>query len=86
MEKLTSSAVWFRKSKTDECVFYGGGGMYILYNDASILAGPYEEGLKYIVFYIKASGLDTNAEGDIEDLLVVNIDKVESETYHITHP
>ena len=34
--KLTISAVRFRKSKIDECVFYWGEIMYVIYTDYSI--------------------------------------------------
>ena len=43
VEKLTSSAVGFRKSKVDECVFYRGEIINILYNKYSILKVPDEE-------------------------------------------
>ena len=35
--------VGFTQSKIDECVFYKGSMIYILYTDDSILAGPNRE-------------------------------------------
>jgi hypothetical protein len=32
--------VKFQQSKVDECVFYRGNAIYVLYTDDSILAGP----------------------------------------------
>ena len=30
----------FTQSRVDECVFYGGKSLYVVYTDDSILAGP----------------------------------------------
>ena len=77
VEKLTSPEVGFRQSKYDECVFYKGKAVYMLYTDDSILAGPDEAELRDIVESIKSTGLDITEEGDLEDFLGVNIDKVD---------
>ena len=42
-----------------------------------------EEEIRQIVYYINAAGLDITEEEYIKDLIGVNIDKVDSETYHI---
>ena len=44
--KLPSLAVEFRKNKINECVFYCGKTMYILYTADYILAVPDEEELR----------------------------------------
>ena len=76
MEKLTSSAVIFRQSKIDGCVFYWG--KIILYTDDYILAGTYAEGLMKIVADIKVAGLDITEEIDIKYFLGVNIENMYS--------
>ena len=86
VEKLTSPEVGFRQSKYDECVFYKGKAVYMLYTDDSILAGPDEAELRDIVESIRSTGLDITEEGDLEDFLGVNIDKVDEETYHLSQP
>ena len=43
----------------------------------------YDDKIIQILSAIKAEGLDITEEGDIEDFLGVNIDKVDSETYHL---
>ena len=83
MGKLTISTVGFRQIKIDDPVFYQGESMYILYTDDYILAGPDEEEIRQTIADIKATGLDITEEGDIEDFLVVNIEKVDSDTYHM---
>ena len=56
----------------------------ILYTYYSILAGPEEEELRHIVADIKTAGLDITEEVDIQDFLRFRIDKVDSETYHLS--
>ena len=41
-KKLTEELV-FERSQVDECVFYRGKTIYVLYTDDSILAGPDQE-------------------------------------------
>jgi Reverse transcriptase (RNA-dependent DNA polymerase) len=40
LRKKLIKEVGFTQSKVDECVFYKGKVMYVLYTDDSILAGP----------------------------------------------
>ena len=65
MYKLTSLEVGFSLINIDECMFYLGGSIYILYTYDSFLEGPDEEELRQIISDIKVSVLDTNEEGDI---------------------
>ena len=58
MGKLTSSVDGFKKSKVDECVFYQGKTIYILYSDNYIMEGPDEEYLRPILAGIKVAGMD----------------------------
>ena len=85
VEKLVHK-VGFTQSAHDECVFYRGNVMYVLYTDDSILAGPDREELKQVIADIQAAGLDVTEEGDIEDFLGVNIDKVDEDTFHLSQP
>ena len=59
----------FTQSKVDECVFYRGQTIYMLYTDDSILAGPSEDEINQIIKDIKKTGLDVTDEGDIQDFL-----------------
>jgi len=56
VDKLKS--IGFIQSEHDECVFYKGKAMYVLYTDDSILAGPDEEELESIYQEMKGTGLD----------------------------
>ena len=54
-DKLVNK-VGFVQSKIDECIFYKGSVVYVLYTDDSILAGPDEKEIQKIVQEIKDSG------------------------------
>jgi hypothetical protein len=82
-EKLES--VGFKRSDFDECVFYKGSCMYVLYTDDSILAGPDKDELDQIIKQLQAAQLGITDEGDIADFLGVNITRVGDE-FHLTQP
>lgn len=76
----------FVQSKTDECVFYRGSTMYVLYTDDSILAGPDEAEINQIIKEMKKVKLDITVEGGLEDFLGINIDRKKDGTIHLTQP
>ncbi len=76
----------FTQSKIDECVFYRGKTMYTLYTDDSILAGPDEKEIDKIILDLQAAKLDITDEGDLEDFLGVQIERMEDGTIHLTQP
>ena len=75
----------FKKSDVDECVFYRGKVMYVLYTDDSILAGPDLDEVERAIADIDAK-LKITVEGDIEDFLGVHIDRKPDGTVHLTQP
>ena len=77
----------FRQSEIDECLFYKGKTMYVLYTDDSILAGPDDQELDDIIRQIAEAGLDiTEEENGLEDFLGVNITEAPEGGYHLTQP
>ncbi|CAJ1959006.1 unnamed protein product [Cylindrotheca closterium] len=78
--------VGFKQSEVDECVFYRGSVMYVLYTDDSLLAGPDLKEVEQAIEDIKAAKLDITIEGDIQDFLGVNIERKEDGTIHLTQP
>jgi hypothetical protein len=86
VSKLTSPQIGFVQSKYDECVFYHGNAMSVLFTDESILARPDEEELTNIINRIKAVGLDITEEGDLEDFLGINIDRRADDSYNLSQP
>jgi len=85
VNKLVNQA-GFKQSEHDKCVFHRGNIMHVLCTDDSILAGPDKDELKQVIADIKSAGLDVTEEGDIEDFLGVNIDRVDDDTCHLSQP
>jgi len=77
--------IGFQRSAFDECVFYKGKCMYVLYTDDSILAGPDEQELEQILEQIEAAKLGITDEGDVADFLGVHIERKDGE-FHLTQP
>ena len=77
--------IGFARSDFDECVFYKGTCMYVLYTDDSILAGPNEEELSRVLKEIEDAELGITDEGEVADFLGVHIRK-EGDEYHLTQP
>jgi hypothetical protein len=86
VSKLTSNAIGFTQSSIDECVFYQGRSMYVLYIDDSILAGPDESELNQIIEDMKKAGLKLTVEDDISNFLKVQIERKTDGTIHMAQP
>jgi hypothetical protein len=86
LSKKLIEEVGFTQSKVDECVFYKGSVMYILYTDDSILAGPNRAEIDAVIEAIRKAKLNITVEGDIQDFLGINIDRKEDGTIHLTQP
>ena len=81
-KKLES--VGFQVSDHDECVFYKGKALYVLYTDDSILVGPDEDELNAILKQIESTGLALTSEDGIDDFLGVHIERKPDGTIHMT--
>ena len=95
--KKDSGRVWFQhlkkrlervgfvQSQIDECMFFKGKMVYVLYTDDSILAGPDKDELNETVRQMKEEAeLDLTVDGDLSDFLGVNIDRREDGTISLT--
>jgi hypothetical protein len=84
--KLTEE-LGFKQSKVDECVYYRGKTLYVLYTDDSLLAGPDENEIQQIIDELQTkSMLSITVEGDLADFLGVSIERKEDGTIHMTQP
>ena len=83
--KKKLESIGFVRSQFDECVFFKGQCMYVLYTDDSILSGPDEAELEKIIQEIQDAGLGITDEGDIADFLGVHIERKDNE-FHLTQP
>ena len=76
----------FTKSKVDDCIFYKGNVMYVLYTDDSVLFGPTQKEIDNCIQDIQAAGLKITLEGDIKDFLGVNIEQKSDGTTTFSQP
>ena len=77
----------FKQSKVDECVYYRGKTLYVLYTDDSLLAGPDKDEIQQIIEELQTKAkLAITVEGDLADFLGVNIQRKEDGTIHMTQP
>jgi hypothetical protein len=77
----------FKQSTVDECVFYRGKTLYVLYTDDSLLAGPDKKEIEKIIEDLqKKAKLEITVEGDLADFLGVNIERCSDGTIHLTQP
>jgi Reverse transcriptase (RNA-dependent DNA polymerase) len=77
----------FQQSAVDECVFYRGSTLYVLYTDDSLLAGPDKAEIDEIIDELqKKAKLSITVEGDLADFLGVSIDRRPDGTIHLSQP
>jgi Reverse transcriptase (RNA-dependent DNA polymerase) len=86
LSKKLVEEVGFVQSKVDECVFYKGTVMYVLYTDDSVLAGPNRKEIDRVIKDIQKVKLNITVEGDTQDFLGINIDRKEDGSIHLTQP
>ena len=65
--------IGFIKSYIDKCIFYQGRAIFACYVGNGIFSGPYKQEIDQAIKGIKATGLDGEDKGDIEDYLGVNV-------------
>ena len=76
----------FTKSKVDDCIFYKGNIIYVLYTDDSVLSGPNQREIDNCIQDLQAAGLKITIEGDIKDFLGVNIERKSDGTTTFSQP
>jgi hypothetical protein len=77
----------FQQSAVDECVFYRGNSLYVLYTDDSLLAGPDKVEIDRIIEELQSKAkLSIMVEGDLTDFLGVSIDRRPDGTIHLSQP
>jgi Reverse transcriptase (RNA-dependent DNA polymerase). len=85
VDKLVNE-VGFKQSEVDECVFYKGNILYVLYTDDSIIAGPNKEEIEKVIESIKSTGLNITIEGDLQDFLGINIQRENDGSIYLSQP
>lgn len=84
--KKTLKQIGFKRSKHDECLFYRGNVIYILYTDDSIITAPTQKEIDQVIKDIRNAGLVVTDEGDINDFLGVNITQRSATEFELTQP
>ena len=83
----TLKSLGFKQSKVDECVFYRGQTLYVLYTDDSLLAGPDKDEIDDSIRELQEKAkLSITVEGDLADFLGVSIDRRRDGTIHLSQP
>ena len=86
LTKCLVTKAGFIQSRVDECVFYKGNVIYVLYTDDSILFAPTQKEVDNCIADIKAAGLNITVEGDVKDFLGVNIERHPDGTVKFSQP
>ena len=77
----------FKQSSVDECAFYRGRTMYVLYTGDSLLADPDAKEIDSIIRELRTKAkLDITVEGDLADFLGVSIDRKKDGSIYLTQP
>ena len=84
-DKLTNE-VGFTQSDVDECLFYKGNIIYVLYTDDSIIISPSQQEAEGVIRDIRAAGLNITVEGDLRDFLGVNIQRDDDGGMRLSQP
>lgn len=79
------SELGFTKSEHDDCVFYRGSMIYVLYTDDSIIVGPDQKEIDETVKQMM-NVLDITIEGTLTDFLGVNIDRRSDNSIKLSQP
>jgi hypothetical protein len=82
-DKLTK--LGFIHSKFDECVFYHGKTIFLVYTDDTILVGPDEKEIEKIVKTLSKNSKEED-QGDLSDYLGVNIERRKDGKIEMTQP
>ena len=82
VQKLLS--IGFKQSLVDECVFYRGDIIFIVYVDDGIFMGRSDEQLTAVIEELKAINLNIEDQGHPADYVGVSVKKLRDGTYDFT--
>jgi Reverse transcriptase (RNA-dependent DNA polymerase) len=75
----------WKQSKADECLYYYGEVLYIIYVDDGILVSPSQEKIDKQLLNLQQH-FNISVEGNLADYVGVNIEKIDQQTINITQP
>ncbi len=82
VEKLIS--LGYKSSMIDDCVFFSGDIVFMVYVDDGIFLGPDDEKLQSAICEIQEAGLNIEDQGHPADYVGVNIKKIKDGSYEFT--
>ena len=83
-EKLLK--IGFTQSKFDECLFYRGDVMFVVYVDDGIFVSPNNKHITDAIQELKHQKLDIEDQGDLNDYLGVNVTTLENGDIKLSQP
>ena len=75
----------FKQSKADECMFYKGDTIFVVYVDDGILIGPDKEEIDNIITSLKED-YDLTDEGNLSEYLGIKIEEQDDGSRVLTQP
>ena len=75
----------WEQSKADECLYYHGDVLFIVYVDDGILVSPYKEHIDQQLTQLQKQ-FKISVEGNLQDYVGVNIEKLDDNTINMTQP
>jgi hypothetical protein len=70
--------IGFQQSEVDECVFYRGSTIFVVYVDDGIFASPDKTEIDKAIKDLRQAKFDIEDKGDIKDYLGVHVTKLEN--------
>ena len=83
-EKLLK--IGFTQSIFDECLFYRGDVMFVVYVDDGIFVSPNNQHITDAIQELKHQKLDIEDQGDLNDYLGVNVTTLENGDIKLSQP
>ena len=78
--------IGFKPSKYDECLYYRGNVIFLVYVDGGIFISPSSSNIDKAIEDLKKQKLDIADQGDLKDYLGVNITKLKDGSIKLTQP
>ena len=78
--------IGFEASSIDECLFYCGKTIFVVYVDDGIFFGNDKKDILSAIQDLKDAGYDIENKGSVSDYLGVNVNRIDDGTIELTQP
>ena len=76
----------FEQSAIDECLYYRGSLLFVIYVDDGILASSNKEEIEKAIEDIRSTGCEIDDQGDLCDYLGVNVESLQNGRIKLSQP